>query len=360
MDELSENIDVLVIGAGQAGLALGYYLRQTKYSFILTEQNGRIGDSWRNRYDSLVLFTSRRFCALPGLTVHGNPDSYPSKDDIAKYLETYSQHFKLPVQTNVEVQSLERTVDGNFKAVTACGATIYARSVVLATGAFQVPIVPSVADGFSSEIIQFTAETYRSPSQVPKGRVVVVGDGSTGRQIAAELSRTCQVIIATGHSRPVLPSNVFGKDIFWWLDLFGIIRAASDSFLGRKMKRTDSFPGTHLRLSALKKQGIQLVGRLTEARGMKAIFSSGQDLDIDCVVWATGYRDRTDWVAIPKAKNSNGLFLQKNGISPITGMYFIGRSWQSSRGSALLLGVGRDAENIVEHLSNCLNMKLKN
>src|SRR5919201_453150 len=153
-------MDVLIIGAGQAGLALGYYLRQTPLRFQLVERNQRIGDSWRRRYDALELFTPRTYSALPGLALAGDPDGYPGKDEVAAYLEAYARHLDLPVLLGTGIQSLERHKEG-FRATPHKGADIEARAVVLATGAFQTRAISRLAAGFSAEVGQFTAETYR-------------------------------------------------------------------------------------------------------------------------------------------------------------------------------------------------------
>jgi cation diffusion facilitator CzcD-associated flavoprotein CzcO len=184
----SSTLDILVIGAGQAGLALGYHLKTTSFTFQVVDCHARIGDSWRKRYDSLVLFTPRTYSALPGLVVPGDPEGYPTKDEIADYLETYASHFELPVLGDTPIRWLERTNDG-FRATTGTGETIDCRAVVLATGAYQQPALPLISQQLSADILQLSPETYTSPDQVPSGEVLVVGDGATGRQIARECRR---------------------------------------------------------------------------------------------------------------------------------------------------------------------------
>ncbi|MES2932689.1 MAG: NAD(P)/FAD-dependent oxidoreductase [Pseudomonadota bacterium] len=354
MSTLPDQVDVLIIGAGQAGLALAQRLRETSVSFILTEHHARVGDSWRRRFDSLALFTPRRYSALPGLSLEGDPDAFPNKDEIADYLERYSQHFGLPVRTGVGIIQLHQVPDG-FTAILTDDTRIHARAVVLATGAFQDPVVPAIAKHFSDHVAQFTAASYRSPDQLAPGPVLVVGDGATGRQIAAELAGLHQVTLATGRPRRVYPDRIFGKSVFWWMDHLGILRAGPSSFIGKRMKQADAFPGKHLELSVLQKMGIRIAGKVTTATGTHVTCVGGQSIKIENVIWAIGYRDRTDWVAIPEAKNAAGAFIEVAGVSPVPGLYFIGRSWQTSRGSALLLGVGDDARIIADHLcSYCL------
>src|SRR5919109_675572 len=205
-------IDVLIIGAGQAGLTLGYYLRRTPLRFQLVERNQRIGDSWRRRYDVLELFTPRAYSALPGLALAGDPDGYPGKDDVAAYLEAYARHFDLPVLLGTGIQLLERH-NGGFRATTDDGDRIEARAVVLATGAFQTPAIPRLAAGLSADVRQFTAETYKNAAQLPPGTTLVVGDGATGRDIAHDAQGTGNhtVILATGRRRRLLPERILGK-----------------------------------------------------------------------------------------------------------------------------------------------------
>ncbi|HEX3304172.1 MAG TPA: NAD(P)/FAD-dependent oxidoreductase [Thermomicrobiales bacterium] len=343
-------LDVLVIGAGQAGLALGYQLKQTGQTFLLVDRYDRIGESWRRRFDSLTLFTPRSYSALPGLPVSGDPNGYPTKDEIAAYLETYARHFDLPVALGTGIARLEQTGD-LFRATTNAGTVLTARSVVLATGAFQQPAIPALGSRFAPDVVQLTPETYRNPRQTPSGTVLVVGDGATGRQIARELSPTHRVFLSTGRSRKVSPHRVLGQSIFWWMDKLGILTKSPDSRIGRKLKEKDPFPGKDLALDKLQRGGVIVAGRLTDVDGRQVSFADGQSAGIDVVIWATGYRDESDWVAIPGVKDARGGFVHDQGLSAVPGLAFIGRSWQRSRGSALLTGVGADAAFIVDQLN---------
>ncbi|MBX6342512.1 MAG: NAD(P)-binding domain-containing protein, partial [Thermomicrobiaceae bacterium] len=309
--------------------------------------------SWRRRFDSLALFTPRAYSALPGLPVPGDPNGYPTKDEIADYLEAYAQHFGLPVTLGTGVARLERVNDA-FRATTAAGDVISARAVVLATGAFQRPHVPAIAARLAAGVVQMTPESYRNPAQTPGGTVLVVGDGATGRQIARELAGTRRVLLATGRPRRVSPNRILGKSVFWWMDRLGIIRAPSNSRIGRRLLAADPFPGKHLELDRLREGGVEVVGRLAEADGRRVTFVDGSTAEVDAVVWATGYHDETGWVAIPEATDARGAFVEQAGRSPVPGLYFIGRSWQRSRGSALLTGVGADAADVVGDLVRTL------
>jgi putative flavoprotein involved in K+ transport len=350
---IERNVDILVVGAGQAGLAIGYHLQQAGYRFQLVDRNVRVGDSWRNRYDSLVLFTPRAYSALPGLPVPGDPDGYPTKDEIADYLEQYAAHFDLPVAMGTGIRSLTRR-DGGFRAMTDTDVIVDTRAVVLATGAFQRPAIPAIGRQFASDVLQLTGESYKNPGQVPPGRVLVVGDGATGRQLAVELMATHNVVLATGRPRRASPERILGKSIFWWMDRLGILGATRESPIGRYLIATDPFPGKALDLTRLRQRGIQVVGRLVQVEGKHVSFASGETAGIDAVIWATGYRDDSTWLPIPGVADVDGRFVHQRGVSPLPGLFFIGRSWQWRRGSALLHGVGDDAAYVVGRITEQL------
>jgi putative flavoprotein involved in K+ transport len=349
MTTRNQTLDVLIIGAGQAGLALGYHLKKTALRFQLVEGHRRIGDSWRKRYESLVLFTPRAYSALPGLPIPGNPEGYPTRDELADYLESYASQFALPVLTDTLIRRLECTDEG-FRATTGSGETLDARAVVLATGAFQTPVVLPMARQLAAEVVQLSPESYTAPAQLPTGPVLVVGDGASGRQIARELAATHRVYLATGRPRRVSPERLLGKSIFWWMDKLGILRASRESAIGKYLMKTDPFPGKGLALKQLRRQGVRVVGRLLHADGKTATFASGETTTVETVIWATGYQEQTDWIAIHEAKDAQGHLLHQRGISPVQGLYVIERSWQWTRGSALLTGVGDDALYLTKHL----------
>lgn len=350
---ISINLDILIIGAGQAGLALGYHLRGTSWQFQLVDGHGRIGDSWRNRYASLRLFTPRSYSALPGLELSGDPTGYAGKTEFADYLEQYARHFKLPVVTNTTIQKLERANDC-FRATTESGQIITARSVVLATGAFQEPNIPAFSKSFAAGTLQFSPATYRDPGEIPAGVVLVVGDGATGRDIAAELADSHRVLLAAGRSRRLLPDFILGRSAWWWFDKAGLLRVSATTPLGRYLRHSDPFPSRGKGFKQLALKGVRVMSRLFNVMGRRVTFSDGESAEVDIVIWATGYRDRSDWVDIPEVKDAQGQFLQQSGISSVAGLYFIGRPWQTSRGSALILGVGADAEYLARKITHYL------
>jgi putative flavoprotein involved in K+ transport len=351
--EGTSSVDVVVVGAGQAGLVTGYCLRHTGFSFVLYEHHPRIGDAWRHRYDSLVLFSPRAYSALPGQPLPGDPEGYPTKDEIADYLEHYAQAFDLPVHTAEGIVCLARPAP-HFLALSTTGQRLEARAVIVATGAFQQSVVPGFARTLTPHVVQLTAATYRRPAQLPPGRVLVVGDGATGRQIAAELVATHAVALSTGKPWQVVPQRLLGKDTLWWFDMLGAVRTDKDTRYGRWVRAHDAIPGWHLRRSTLRRLGVQLVPRTTGAVGRQCQFADGTTGEYDAVIWTLGYRDEVSWMQIPGAVDAQGHFLEDRGISPVPGLFYVGRSWQTTRASALLCGVGADAAAIVDQVRHYL------
>ncbi len=348
-------LDVLVIGAGQAGLAAGHAIQQANPSirFLLVDSNGRPGDSWRRRYDSLVLFTPRAYSALPGLPVPGDPVGFPSKDEIADYLAGYAKYFMLPIRPLTSIRRLDKTREG-FHAVTEDGLQIESRAVILANGAFQKPAIPALAAQFAPEIPQLNAMTYHSPADLPPGPALVVGDGATGRQIALEIAARQAVTLAgSGRIRPQ-PQRILGRDYFWWADHLGLLDAPVTSPIGSYLQRGDTFPGQHLGLEKLRGQGVQVAKRLAAVDGYTACFQDGAEARVSSVVWATGYKEDDGFVNIPYVKKKHGGVAHYRGVTPAPGLFVLGRDWQWTRGSALLHGVGKDAAFIVGVLNEFL------
>jgi putative flavoprotein involved in K+ transport len=341
---------VLVIGAGQAGLSAGYHLCRAGMIFTIVDAARRVGDTWRQRYDGLTLFTPRQLSALPGMELPGNREGYPDRDEFADYLEAYTARFDLPVRLGSRVARLAKTT-GGFEATLSNGETLAVSDVIVATGAFQRPLVPRVAGEFGDEVLQLTTETFRNPMQVPDGPVLVVGDGASGRDIAAECRSMQPVLLATGKPRRLLPERILGKSIWWWLRLAGVLKAPASSFIGRKLKETDAFPDRGRSNAALERRGIRIVPRLAGAMANRARFADGASAEVRTVIWAVGYRDETDWLDIADAKAADGGFMQTEGLSPVAGLYFVGRPWQRNRASALIMGAGEDAATIVERMA---------
>jgi putative flavoprotein involved in K+ transport len=337
--------EVAVIGAGQAGLAMGYWLARHGRRFVIVEASDAVGAAWRTRWDSLRLFTPRRYDSLPGLEFPGEPDGYPSRDEVIAYLEEYAASFRLPIEYESRVRSLTAS-DGRF--LLELGARrIEADSVVVATGPFQVPQIPAVSEGLGNDVFQVHSTGYRNPGDVPPGCVLVVGGGNTGYQIAAELSGSHTVQLAVGTVHKPLPQNFLGRDLFWWLTKFGLLEKTVDSRFGRRAKERDMLIGSSPR--ALRKRGVELRARVVEASGRTVGFDDGTELEVDAVIWATGYRPDYSWIRLP-VLDERGRVRHRRGVTDVPGLYFLGLSWQHTRGSALLGWVKDDAEFIAHTL----------
>jgi putative flavoprotein involved in K+ transport len=207
-----------------------------------------------------------------------------------------------------------------------------------------------VSKGFDASVVQLDAETYSGPEDVPPGKVLVVGDGATGRDIAAELAVTHEVILATGKTRKLFPERILGKSVWWWMTKLGLMRLGPRSFVGRLMRRSDPFPDRGRSIEALRSRGLQIAGRLISSKDRTAEFDDGSRVEVGAAVWSVGYHDELDWIEIPGVTDSRGAPVHDGGVSPIRGLFFLGRPWQRNRASALVMGVGDDAEIVVNQV----------
>jgi putative flavoprotein involved in K+ transport len=248
-------LDVVVVGAGQAGLAIGYFLARQGRRFVILERAGSIGAAWRERWDSLTLFTPRRYNGLPGMPFPGDPDGYPSRDEVIAYLERYAETFELPIELNSPVRRLTGE-DGKF-LLEIDGRTIEAEQVVVATGPFQTPYVPEGAGRLAPEVFQAHSTGYRNPGDVPEGTILVAGGGNTGFQIAEELSATHRVFLSVGSRQMPLPQQLLGRDLFWWLTKSRLIQTTVESRLGRRMRERDTLIGSSPR-RLKRRYGVEL------------------------------------------------------------------------------------------------------
>jgi putative flavoprotein involved in K+ transport len=339
--------DVVVIGGSQSGLAVGQQLAQRGLKFVILEAGGSVGDVWRSRWDSLTLFTPAQYSGLPGMPFPLPRDAYPSKDDVASYLESYVAAFDLPVRLNANVVSLTEQ-DGRYVVSTA-EERFEASQVVVATGPFQTPFVPAAARGLDETVVQTHSADYRHPGQLPDGDLLVVGGGNSGFQIADELASTRKVSLAVGQKMPSLPQRLLGKDLFWWLSGVGFMKVNTDSRLGRKLATRDVLIGSSVR--GLRRDGVTMRGRLTDAMGRRVRFDDGGEQDVDAIVWATGYRADFTWIDCPAIKDAEGGIVPRRGVTDAKGLFFVGLPWQYTRGSALIGFVGRDAAYIASRIA---------
>jgi putative flavoprotein involved in K+ transport len=344
-----KRLDVAVVGAGQAGLAIGHHLARSGRRLAILEAGDSVATAWRERWDSLVLFTPRRYDALPGLPFPGDPDGYPGRDEVVAYLERYAQTFGLPIQFRSAVRSLT-SMDGGFVLQLDDGRRLEADQVVVATGPFHVPNVPPLAGRLAPDVFQAHSAAYRAPTGVPDGTVLVVGGGNTGFQIAKELSRTHEVHLAIGSRQTPLPQRLLGRDLFWWLTRLGVLDKTVDSRIGRRASQRDTLIGSSPR-ELRRRFGVGVKPRAVGATGRTVSFADGSRLDVDAVIWATGYRPDHSWIELD-VTDATGRLNHRRGVTDIPGLYFLGLSWQHTRGSALLGFVKDDAEFIAGRIDD--------
>jgi putative flavoprotein involved in K+ transport len=339
--------DILVIGAGQAGLALGHHLARADADFLLVDAHARIGDVWRNRWDSLTLFTPRRYDGLPGAVFPGDPDGHPGKHEVADYLERYAVAFSLPVHTGRRVTAVRARQSNGFTVDTTAGS-YHARQVVVATGPFTAAAVPSFAHDLDTRVQQLHSSAYRNPDQVHGTDVLVVGGGNTGVQIAEELDCAgLHVTLAVSDLGASLPQRVLGRDLFWWFDHLGAMSISARSRLGQRLSRQNPIIGTDVR-GLLGR--VDRAERVIDVAGDRIVFADGRSASFDAVVWATGFRPNYPWLHVP-VLDAQGSPVQQDGRTFHPGLTFIGLPWQRNRGSALLGWVGRDAERLARHIT---------
>ncbi|USB33657.1 NAD(P)/FAD-dependent oxidoreductase [Paenibacillus sp. YPG26] len=337
--------DVIVIGAGQAGLAAGYFLRQSGLSFILLDQHHQVGSVWRERYDSLILFTPRFYSALPGLSLEGDPNGYAAKDEIADYLHSYAKHFELPIQLNTEVLKVSKTED-RFLLETNQGQ-FSSRHVIVAAGPFQKPLIPQISGSISSDVIQLHTANYRNSSQLQEGPMLVVGGGNSGAQIAVELADQYPVTLSASHKIRFMPVQLMSKSIFWWFGKLRVYQASVHSRFGQWLRnKPDPVFGYELK-NLLAKGSVNLKPRTKAAVNGDIVFEDNTSIPVKNIIWATGYYSDYRWIDIPDAIDEKGKPRHDEGVSPVAGLYYVGMPWQRNRSSALLGGVGRDAEAVV-------------
>lgn len=334
----------VVIGAGQSGLAIGYYLRQNNSNFILLEKGVRAGNAWENRYDSLKLFTPRMYSSLPDLSLVGDKHGFPSKDEMASYLQCYAAKFSLPIQFETEITKVTRNND--VFTLTTNKGNIVTKNVVVATGAFHNKYIPPFADKINERVLQLHSSDYKNPTQLREGSVLVVGGGNSGAQIAFELSSVKNTYLAVGNKLSFLPLVVAKRSMYWWLNKLGLTKATKTSFLGKKIQqRGDPIFGLELKKS-IKDLEVTLKTRVIDADKDHLIFDDKSCIQVENIVWSTGFTSDFSWLHIPGLLNTEGNVIHKRGVTNVKGLYFLGLPWQYRRGSSLLHGVSEDAKII--------------
>lgn len=335
--------DVIVIGGGQAGLAIGHYLAQQGRAFTILEAADGPAAMWRSRWDSLRLFTPARYDCLPGKPFPGDPDRYPTRDEVVAYLDEYARD--LPVEYRSRVTGLRRTTSGY--RLELANRTLDTNQVVVATGPFQVPRVPAISRCLDPRVTQLHSSAYRNPHQIADGPVLVVGGGNTGHQIAAELSSSHEVHLAVGSRQTPLPQRLLGRDLFDILTATGAMRKTVNSRIGGRLKDRETLIGSSPR--GARRLGIQLRGRAIATADSSISFADGGSLEPTTVIWATGFGVDHSWIDAP-VFGQDGSLLHERGVTSSPGLYFLGMAWQHTRGSALLGWVKDDARHIAHDI----------
>jgi putative flavoprotein involved in K+ transport len=350
-----ERFETVVVGGGQAGLAVGYHLARRGRPFVILDANQRIGDVWRGRWDSLRLFTPARYDGLPGMPFPAPAWSFPTKDEVAGYLEAYATRFDLPVRTGVRVDRLSR--DGDRYLLAAGDRRLEADHVVVASGAYQRPRIPAFAAELDPGILQLDPNRYRDPSRLPAGGVLVVGAGNSGAEIAFEVSGTHPTWLSgpdTGHI-PVRPGSRWDRLVtppFWW---FASRVLTVQTPIGRKVRPkalTTTAPLERVRPKELAAAGVERLPRTVGVRDGSPLLEDGRVMDVTTVLWCTGFRPDFAWVDLPVFDQDGVPRHHRGVVGSQPGLYFLGLWFLSAFTSSLLGGVGSDAEHIARQITS--------
>ena len=350
-----QRVETVIVGGGQAGLVTGYHLAKRGREFLILEGNDKIGDSWRNRWDSLRLFTPAKFSGLDGWRFPAPTTSFPTKDEMGDYLEAYAEKFKLPHRTRVRVESVSK--NGRGYVVTTADATYEADNVVVATGAERIPRTPDFAPELDRSIRQMHSADYKGPHQLQDGPVLVVGLGNSGAEIAMEVQRTHETYVSGKPSAelPFKHGPAMARFVFPIIRFMGLHVVTIRTPIGRKVRPKFvklAAPLIRTKTKDLVAAGAELVGRTVGVRDGRPVLEDGRVLDVRNVIWCTGFREDYSWVDVP-AFDAEGTPQHKRGVaSEAPGLYFIGLRFQYAAASDVLPGVGRDAAYIAKQIAS--------
>ena len=335
--------DFIIVGAGQAGLAMAYHLKKANAHFLILDSENEIGASWLKRWDSLKLFTPTEFNHLPGMPFPAEKGHYPNKHDVANYFKSYVSRFELPVKLGNKVEKVVKS-EGHFQ-VQCQQQTLITKQVVIASGPFHTPFVPSCHASLSPDIQQIHSRDYRNPDQLNEGDTLVVGAGDSGYQILQEVAEqdpTRNVYFSGSTNLLTIPQEFLGKTLWWWFKLLGVLSVNQYSWIGKRLKqKVQPVIGIDIK-SLLSRSNITTVGHTLDAKD-NTIQCAQATLDsIKNIIWATGFRADFSWIEGIEL-DEQGYPVNFRGVGATKGMYFIGLPWMYTRGSATLGGVHKDA-----------------
>ena len=360
MDGMHERgrFEAIVIGGGQSGLAAGYHLKRRGVDFVILEGGERIGEVWRSRWDSLLLFSPAQSDALPGLPFPAPRNTYPTGRQMADYLESYADRFELPVRTRTPVDAVRRAPGGEGYVVTTGEDRLEADQVVVATGAFQRPNVPEFAHELDPGIRQLHSSAYRSPSQLQEGPVLVVGASHSGADIAFEAARTHPTFLSgRGHGQLPFPIDSRRARMAWPLILFVASHVLTmRTPLGRKMAlrvRGGGAPLLRIRRGDLQRAGVEWCEeRMVGVRDGRPVLAGGRVLDVANVVWCTGFRRDFGWIEPPIAGDDGRPDQTRGVVASAPGLYVLGLPFLYGFTSMFVAGAGRDAGYVADRLAH--------
>lgn len=348
--------DLAIVGAGAAGLYCAHYAAQHTAAFEVLDEHDRIGDSWRERYRSLRLFTPRPWVSLPGLRIDVGRFEYPTGAQLADYLECYAAAFELPVRTATHVDRLSLEPDGRFHLELSTGDDVVAERVIVSAGAHRRPVTPALAGLLGNGIRQLHSLDYRGPEDLAPGPVLVVGAANSGTDIALEAAASGHDTVLAGRHPGQVPARIDTPigNLMAGLFIRKLRNTTTDTERGRRVRDLQRGHGVNLvrnHLSDLARAGVRRVGRVGGVQDGKPVLEDGEALDAATVVWCTGSVPRHDWIDIPEAFAPDGSVRHQRGLADaVPGLGFVGLPFQYSVASPTLMGMGRDAEYVVEHL----------
>ena len=350
----SERYDVVVIGGGQAGLSAGYHLKQRGLSFVILDAAERVGDVWRQRWDSLRLFTPARFDGLDGMPFPAPATDFPTKDEMADYLEAYATHFDLPVRSGVRVERLSKA--GDVFVAEAGGRRYEARQAIVAMSKYQKPVVPDFAGMLDPGIVQCHSLDYRNPGQLHDGDVLLVGAANSASEIARDLAPGRKVYLSGRHPGHV-PFRLEGRvarhvvvPLLFRVVFHRILTVNTP--MGRKARRgveTGGAPLIRVKPRDLAAIGVERVPRVAGVSDGLPLLDDGRVLDVANIVWCTGFTPGLDWLDVPVFDEERHV-VHSRGVTREPGLYVLGLGFLYAFSSMMIQGVGRDAAFIADRV----------